>query len=79
MGPLLGWGLFPSFATIIGGRPVFHFLGSCFGSFFFAAFFSLFFGFAFPSALVLSFSYFSGVGGPPARSSTLNCSPWAGT
>lgn len=39
LGPLLGWGLFPTIASKIGGRPVNQILGTSLGTLIFAAIF----------------------------------------
>ena len=41
LGPLLGWGLFPTIASKIGGRPVNQILGTSLGTLIFAAIFSM--------------------------------------
>ncbi|HNB75497.1 MAG TPA: GRP family sugar transporter, partial [Enterococcus faecalis] len=47
LGPLLGWGLFPTIASKIGGRPVNQILGTSLGTLIFAAIFSMINGLAF--------------------------------
>ena len=41
LGPLLGWGLYPTIVSKIGGKPVNQILGSTLGTLIFALFFSL--------------------------------------
>ena len=36
LGPLIGWGLFPTIAAKIGGKPVNQIIGATFGTFIFA-------------------------------------------
>lgn len=62
LGPLLGWGLFPTIASKIGGRPVNQILGTSLGTLIFAAIFSMINGLAFPTGMDLFFSILSGVG-----------------
>ena len=35
LGPLIGWGLFPTIASKIGGKPVNQIIGATFGTFIF--------------------------------------------
>ncbi|MDU5482842.1 MAG: GRP family sugar transporter, partial [Enterococcus faecalis] len=51
LGPLLGWGLFPTIASKIGGRPVNQILGTSLGTLIFAAIFSMINGLAFPTGM----------------------------
>lgn len=62
LGPLLGWGLYPTIASKIGGRPVNQILGSTLGTLIFAFVFSLVNGISFPTGMDLIFSILSGVG-----------------
>lgn len=62
LGPLLGWGLYPTIASKIGGRPVNQILGSTLGTLIFAFVFSLVNGISFPTGMDLVFSILSGVG-----------------
>jgi putative ribose uptake protein len=62
LGPLLGWGLFPTIASKIGGRPVNQILGSTLGTFIFALVFALVNGMSLPTGMNLVFSILSGVG-----------------
>ena len=62
LGPLLGWGLFPTIASKIGGRPVNQILGSTLGTLIFAFVFAMVNGLSFPTGMDLIFSILSGVG-----------------
>ena len=73
LGPLLGWGLFPTIASKIGGRPVNQILGTSLGTLIFAAIFSMINGLAFPAGLDLFFSILSGVGWACAQIITFKC------
>ena len=71
--PLLGWGLFPTIASKIGGRPVNQILGTSLGTLIFAAIFSMINGLAFPAGMDLFFSILSGVGWACAQIITFKC------
>ena len=73
LGPLLGWGLFPTIASKIGGRPVNQILGTSLGTLIFAAIFSMINGLAFPAGMDLFFSILSGVGWACAEIITFKC------
>ncbi|MBO1126409.1 ribose transporter RbsU [Enterococcus faecalis] len=73
LGPLLGWGLFPTIASKIGGRPVNQILGTSLGTSIFAAIFSMINGLAFPAGMDLFFSILSGVGWACAQIITFKC------
>ena len=73
LGPLLGWGLFPTIASNIGGRPVNQILGTSLGTLIFAAIFSMINGLAFPTGMDLFFSILSGVGWACAQIITFKC------
>ncbi|EOS8000276.1 ribose transporter RbsU [Enterococcus hirae] len=62
LGPLLGWGLYPTIASKIGGRPVNQILGSTLGTLIFAIAFALYKGMELPTGSDLTFSILSGVG-----------------
>lgn len=62
LGPLLGWGLYPTIASKIGGRPVNQILGSTLGTLIFAIVFALYKGMELPTGSDLTFSILSGVG-----------------
>ena len=73
LGPLLGWGLFPTIASKIGGRPVNQILGTSLGTLIFAAIFSMINGLAFPAGMDLFFSILFGVGWACAQIITFKC------
>lgn len=73
LGPLLGWGLFPTIASKIGGRPVNQILGTSLGTLIFAAIFSMINGLIFPAGMDLFFSILSGVGWACAQIITFKC------
>lgn len=73
LGPLLGWGLFPTIASKIGGRPVNQILGTSLGTLIFAAIFSMINGLAFPAGMDLFFSILSGFGWACAQIITFKC------
>ncbi|MDG0841869.1 ribose transporter RbsU [Staphylococcus equorum] len=62
LGPLLGWGLFPTIASKFGGRPVNQIFGATVGTLIFALGFALIQGVDFPTGMNLIFSLISGVG-----------------
>lgn len=62
LGPLLGWGLYLTIASKIGGRPVNQILGSTLGTLIFAIVFALYKGMELPTGSDLTFSILSGVG-----------------
>lgn len=62
LGPLLGWGLYPTIASKIGGRPVNQILGSTLGTLIFAFVFALVNGMSLTTGMDLVFSILSGVG-----------------
>ena len=74
LGPLLGWGLFPTIASKIGGRPVNQILGTSLGTLIFAAIFSMINGLAFPRAWIYSFQFYLVSVGPVRKSLRLNAS-----
>ncbi|WP_159722408.1 ribose/proton symporter RbsU [Enterococcus sp. CSURQ0835] len=67
LGPLLGWGLYPTIASKIGGRPVNQILGSTIGTLIFAIVFALMKGLALPQGWDLFFAILSGVGWASAQ------------
>ena len=73
LGPLLGWGLFPTIASKIGGRPVNQILGTSLGTLIFAAIFSMINGLVFPAGMDLFLSILSGVGWACAQIITFKC------
>ena len=62
LGPLLGWGLYPTIASKIGGKPVNQILGSTLGTLIFALVLAMIKGLALPSGAALFFSVLSGIG-----------------
>lgn len=67
LGPLLGWGLYPTIASKLGGRPVNQILGSTIGTLIFAIVFALIKGVGLPTGMDLVFSILSGVGWATAQ------------
>ncbi|MCD8922841.1 ribose/proton symporter RbsU [Staphylococcus epidermidis] len=62
LGPLLGWGLFPTIASKFGGRPVNQIFGATVGTLIFAIVLALFKGIGLPGGMALVFSLISGAG-----------------
>lgn len=62
LGPLLGWGLFPTIASKFGGRPVNQIFGATVGTLIFAIVLALFKGIGLPEGMALVFSLISGAG-----------------
>lgn len=62
LGPLLGWGLFPTIASKFGGRPVNQIFGATVGTLIFAIVLALFKGIGLPGGMELVFSLISGAG-----------------
>lgn len=62
LGPLLGWGLFPTIASLYGGKPVNQIFGATVGTLIFAAVFALIQGMSLPTGMDLLFSLISGAG-----------------
>ncbi|QIL45920.1 ribose transporter RbsU [Vagococcus coleopterorum] len=67
LGPLLGWGLYPTIASKIGGRPVNQILGSTLGTLIFALVFAFVQGIELASGKDLIFAILSGVGWASAQ------------
>lgn len=67
LGPLLGWGLFPTIASKIGGKPVNQIIGATFGTFIFALVYNLVQGIALPTGTSLIWSIISGIGWASAQ------------
>ncbi|GEP19852.1 ribose/proton symporter RbsU [Pediococcus argentinicus] len=67
LGPLIGWGLFPTIASKIGGRPVNQILGTALGTFIFALAVFLFKGLSMPTGMDLTFAIISGIGWASAQ------------
>lgn len=62
LGPLLGWGLFPTIASKFGGCPVNQIFGATVGTLIFAIVLALFKGIGLPGGMALVFSLISGAG-----------------
>ena len=62
LGPLLGWGLFPTIASKFGGRPVNQIFGATVGTLIFAIVLALFKGIGLLGGMALVFSLISGAG-----------------
>lgn len=62
LGPLLGWGLFPTIASKFGGRPVNQIFGATVGTLIFAIVLAVFKGIGLPGGMALVFSLISGAG-----------------
>lgn len=62
LGPLLGWGLFPTIASKFGGRPVNQIFGATVGTLIFAIVLALFKGIGLPGGMALVFSLISRAG-----------------
>ncbi|UNB48676.1 ribose transporter RbsU [Staphylococcus coagulans] len=62
LGPLIGWGLFPTIASKFGGKPVNQIIGTTIGTLIFAGAFFIFTGRDFPTGMDLFFALLSGAG-----------------
>lgn len=62
LGPLIGWGIYPTIASKFGGKPVNQILGSTIGTLIFAIVFNQVLNLGFPSGRNLVFSIISGIG-----------------
>ncbi|GAA6819963.1 ribose transporter RbsU [Staphylococcus sp. 18_1_E_LY] len=62
LGPLIGWGLFPTIASKFGGKPVNQIIGTTIGTLIFAVVFYLSTGHSFPTGMDLFFAILSGAG-----------------
>ncbi|MGQ5709385.1 ribose/proton symporter RbsU [Lactobacillus sp. PSON] len=67
LGPLIGWGFFPTIASKIGGKPVNQIIGAAFGTFIFALIYDLIQGLGLPSGASLMWSIISGIGWASAQ------------
>lgn len=67
LGPLLGWGLYPTIASKIGGKPVNQILGSTLGTLLFALVFASIQKIALPTGKDFIFAILSGVGWASAQ------------
>ena len=73
LGPLLGWGLYPTIASKIGGKPVNQILGSTFGTLIFAIIFSMIQGITLATGADLLLGMLSGIGWASAQIITFYC------
>lgn len=62
LGPLIGWGLFPTIASKFGGKPVNQIIGATVGTLIFAFVFFISTGHGFPTGMDLFFALLSGSG-----------------
>ena len=62
LGPLIGWGLFPTIASKFGGKPVNQIIGATVGTLIFAFVFFISTGHSFPTGMDLFFALLSGAG-----------------
>lgn len=62
LGPLIGWGLFPTIASKFGGKPVNQIIGATVGTLIFAFVFFISTGHGFPTGMNLFFALLSGAG-----------------
>lgn len=67
LGPLIGWGFFPTIASKIGGKPVNQIIGATFGTFIFALVYNLVQGISLPTGAALIWSIISGIGWASAQ------------
>lgn len=73
LGPLLGWGLYPTVASKIGGKPVNQILGSTLGTLIFAIIFSMTQGISLATGSDLWLGILSGIGWASAQIITFYC------
>lgn len=67
LGPLIGWGIFPTIASKFGGRPSNQILGATLGTLIFALIFNITQGIALPTGHDLLFAILSGIGWASAQ------------
>ena len=67
LGPLIGWGIFPTIASKFGGRPSNQILGATLGTLIFALTFNMTQGIALPTGHDLLFAILSGIGWASAQ------------
>lgn len=67
LGPLIGWGIFPTIASKFGGRPSNQILGATLGTLIFAIIFNMTQGIALPTGHDLLFAILSGIGWASAQ------------
>ncbi|WP_270312372.1 ribose/proton symporter RbsU [Vagococcus fluvialis] len=73
LGPLFGWGLYPTIASKIGGKPVNQILGSTLGTLIFAIIFSVSQGISLATGTDLLLGILSGIGWASAQIITFYC------
>ncbi|HJF19798.1 MAG TPA: GRP family sugar transporter [Enterococcus columbae] len=73
LGPLIGWGFFPTIASKFGGRPSNQILGTTLGTLLFAIVFNFVQNIALPAGHDLIFAILSGVGWASAQILTFYC------
>ncbi|MFK4878495.1 ribose/proton symporter RbsU [Lactococcus petauri] len=73
LGPLLGWGLYPTIVSKIGGKPVNQILGSTLGTLIFALVFSISQGIHLASGMDLFLGILSGIGWAAGQIVTFYC------
>lgn len=73
LGPLLGWGLYPTIASKISGKPVNQILGSTLGTLIFAIIFSVSQGISLATGTDLLLGILSGIGWASAQIITFYC------
>lgn len=62
LGPLLGWGLYPTIASLFGGKPTNQIYGSTLGTLIFSAIFILISGYSIPTGIKFILALISGAG-----------------
>ena len=67
LGPLIGWGIFPTIASKFGGRPSNQIVGATLGTLIFALIFNMTQGIALPTGHDLLFAILSGIGWASAQ------------
>ena len=67
LGPLIGWGIFPTIASKFGGKPVNQILGTTLGTLIFAFVFNQVEHLGFPQGKDLFFTILSGIGWAAAQ------------
>ena len=67
LGPLLGWGLYPTIASKFGGKPTNQILGSTIGTLIFALVLVLVMGLKIPTGMNFVYALISGIGWAAAQ------------